>query len=142
MNARNLAAEQLRPTQYQLAFRSIRRLIAGYLVLSALTMVAVVLLRNHQSMVTPAVWVRSVIVVASAAVMTAFASRAAGGHARSYLRLRLVSAIMVVAIVVIIAIPGDFPVWLKIEQGACGLLLLGVVLIANSKHLRSMFAAG
>ena len=59
-----------------------------------------------------------------------FRGRAAEGHGRSYLRLRLVSAIMVVAIVVIIAIPGDFPVWLKIEQGVCGLLLLGVVLLS------------
>jgi DNA-binding CsgD family transcriptional regulator len=87
LNARNLTAEQLRPTQYRLAFRFIRRLIAGYLVLSVLTVVAVVLLRDHHSMVTPAVWVRSVIVVASAAVMTAFAAKAADGHARSYLRL-------------------------------------------------------
>lgn len=80
--------------------------------------------------------------VASAALMTGFARHAARGVARAYLRLRLVSAIMVVAIVVIIAIPGDFPVWLKVEQGVCGLLLIGVVLVANSKHLRSRFAAG
>jgi hypothetical protein len=123
------------------ALRIVRLLVAAYLALSVLTVAAVVVFRDHASMVTDAVWVRTVIVVASAGVMTAFAARAARGHGRSFLRLRLVSAIMVVAIVVIIAIPGVFPVWLKVEQGACGLLLLGVVLVVNSKHLRTAFGA-
>jgi hypothetical protein len=48
---------------------------------------------------------------------------------------------MAVAIAVILAIPGDFPLWFKIEQGACGLLLLGVGAIANGKQLRSTFAS-
>lgn len=50
-----------------------------------------------------------------------------------------VSQIMLVVIVVIIALPGTFPLWMKIEQGVCGLLLLGVVVAVNSKHLRSTF---
>jgi hypothetical protein len=123
------------------AFRTVRALIAGYLALSVLTVAAVIVFRHHASMVTDAVWVRTVIVVASAGVMTAFAARAAQGHGRSFLRLRLVSAIMLAAIVVIIAVPGDFPVWLKVEQGVCGLLLLGVVLVVNGKHLRTAFSA-
>ncbi len=41
---------------------------------------------------------------------------------------------MVVAIRVIIALPGTFPVWLKVEQGLCGLLLIGVVILANSRR--------
>lgn len=121
------------------AFRTVKTLVTGYLALSVLTVVAVVILRHHPSVVTDAVWVRTVIVVGSAVLMTTFAARAARGHGRSYLRLRLVSAIMLVAIAVIIAIPGDFPIWLKVEQGACGLLLLGVVLVVNGKHLRTAF---
>jgi hypothetical protein len=117
-------------------------LIGVYVALSVLTLVAVVLLRNHHSMVTTPVWVRTSIVVASSLLMAAFAARAAQGSRRAFLRLRLVSAIMVVAIVVIIAIPGSFPLWLKIEQGVCGLVLIGVVSVVNGKHLRSAFAAG
>jgi len=64
----------------------------------------------------------------------------ARGHFREYLRQRLVSAIMLVAIVVIIALPGTFPLWLKIEQGVCGLFLLSIVVIINSKYLRSVFS--
>jgi hypothetical protein len=91
--------------------------------------------------VNAAVWIRAVAVVASAALMLFFAVRTAKGRGRSYRRLRLVSAIMVVAIVLIIVLPGAFPVWLKIEQGVCGLILLGVVLVVNGKPMRSVFAA-
>jgi hypothetical protein len=48
---------------------------------------------------------------------------------------------MVVAIAVILAIPGDFPLWFKLEQGICGLLLLGVVVVVNGQRLRSAFAS-
>ena len=51
-----------------------------------------------------------------------------------------ITCIMVVAIAVIVALPGPFPLWLKIEQGACGVLLLGVVMVVNGAHLRSVFA--
>ena len=102
--------------------------------------VAIVLLRNNTTIVTPAVWVRGTIVVASALLTTSFAAQMARGSSGGYLRLRLVSAIMLVAIAVIIALPGTFPLWMKIEQGVCGLLLLGVVVIVNGKHLRSAFA--
>ena len=125
----------------QAAFRVVRGLIGVYVALSVVTLAAVVVLRNHHSMVTTPVWVRTSIVVASALLMASFAARAARGSQRAFLRLRLVSGIMVVAIVVIIAIPGSFPVWLKIEQGVCGLVLIGVVAVVNGKHLRSVFAA-
>ena len=47
---------------------------------------------------------------------------------------------MVAAIAVIIAVPGTFPLRMKIEQGVCGLILVGVVVLVNGKHLRSLFA--
>jgi hypothetical protein len=56
------------------------------------------------------------------------------------LRLRIISIVTTVAIVVIVALPGTFPVWLKIEQSACGVLMLGVALLANGRTARSRFA--
>ncbi len=47
---------------------------------------------------------------------------------------------MLVAIAVIVALPGAFPVWLRVEQAVCGLLLAGVVVLVNGRHLRSLFA--
>jgi hypothetical protein len=126
--------------QPRTALRAVLTLVSGYLGLSALTLVAALLLRHHASIVTDAVWIRGTIVLASALLMTALATRTARGSRRAYLRLRLASAGMVVAIAVIISLPGLFPVWMRIEQGVCGLLLLGVVVIANGRRLRSAFA--
>ncbi|MBP2708587.1 hypothetical protein JOL79_32935 [Microbispora sp. RL4-1S] len=115
-------------------------LTGGYLALSVLTLMVVALLRDDTTMVNSAVWVRGTIVTVSAAFTYAFAVRAARGSRGAYRRLRVIAAVMVTAIVVIIALPGMFPVWMKLEQAACGLLLLGVVATAYGRHLRSVFA--
>jgi hypothetical protein len=122
-------------------FSRVKALVGTYLGVSAATIVAVVLLRNDAAMVNAAVWIRSTIVLASALLTLSFVIRAARGSRRAFLRLRIVSAVMVIAIATIIALPGTFPTWLKIEQGVCGLLLLGVVALVNGKALRSAFAA-
>lgn len=121
------------------AFRPVTALVAGYLGLSALTLAAIIALRDHPTIVTAPVWVRGTIVLASAVLTFLFAIRAARGSARGFLRLRIVTAVMLVAIVVIVALPGAFPVWLRIEQAVCGLLLLGVVALVNGRRLRSLF---
>lgn len=123
------------PTRIDL--RGVRPLVGAYLAISVLTLVAIVLLRHDAAAVNSAVWVRGTVVVASALLTTLLARRAAAGSRRAFLRLRIVSAAMVVAIAVIIALPGTFPLWLKIEQGACGLLLLGVAVRVNGRRPRS-----
>ncbi len=122
-------------------FDQVKALVGTYLGVSVATIVAVVLLRDNAAMVNAAVWIRSTIVLASALLTLSFVIRAARGSRRAFLRLRIVSAVMVIAIAAIIALPGTFPTWLKIEQGACGLLLIGVVALVNGKALRSAFAA-
>lgn len=119
--------------------RSVTLLITAYLAVSVLTLAGIIALRNNTAAVNDAVWIRGTIVVASAVLTLSFARRAAHGSARAFLRLRLVTAIMLVAIVVIDVLPGTFPLWMKVEQAICGLLLLGVVLLVNGKHLRSVF---
>ena len=94
------------------ALRSVQLLVGAYLAVSVLTLVAIIALRNDAAAVNDAVWTRGTIVVASALLTFAFARRAARGSRKGFLRLRLVSAIMLVAIVVIIALPGTFPLWM------------------------------
>jgi hypothetical protein len=123
------------------ALRRTRQLTGVYLAVSVLAYVAIILLRNDAAAVNPAVWVRGTIVLLAAVLLNWFAAGTANGNARAYLRLRIVSAITVVAIAAIIAVPGTFPLWLKLEQGLCGVVMLGVVVLTNGKHLRSVFAA-
>ncbi|WP_316528628.1 hypothetical protein [Kitasatospora brasiliensis] len=122
------------------AFRTVRRLVLAYLGLSVVTLAAAVALRDHPAMVTAPVLVRGTIVVAGAALTLLLTVRAANGSRGAFRRLRILSAVMIVAIVTIIALPGTFPVWMKVEQGACGLALAGVAVVVNGRHLRSLFA--
>ena len=127
-------------THNKAALRYVRLLVSCYLGLSVLTLVVAFFLRDNTALVPPAVWVRGTIVVLSALLTALFVRQMARGSRSGYLRLRIVSAVMVIAIVIITALPGLFPLWMRIEQGVCGLLLLGVVLIINQKHLRQAFA--
>jgi hypothetical protein len=121
------------------ALRSVTALVGTYLGVSVLTLIAIIVFRNDPAVVNIAVWIRGSIVVASATLMFVFAVRASGGAPRAFLRVRLISAIMLVAIVVIIALPGTFPLWMKLEQAVCGLLLLFVVFLVNGRRLRAFF---
>ncbi|MFF4602334.1 hypothetical protein ACFY12_06175 [Streptomyces sp. NPDC001339] len=141
MTTRVLGAERLNGESVRQAFRSTKRLVGCYVGLSVLTLIALVLLRNHPGIATDTAWVRCIIVVATSLLMASFAARASRGHRKSFLRLRVSSGVMVAAIAVIVALPGAFPVWLRIEQAVCGMVLLGVVTKANGKVLRSVFAA-
>ncbi len=123
------------------AFQAVKELVAGYLAVSVLTLSAIITLRGHSHDVNSAVWTRGVIVVASALMTLLFTVRAAAGSRRAYLRLRIISIVMPAAIAVIIAWPGTFPLWMKVEQGVCGLLLMAVAVIANGKHLRCVFSS-
>ncbi|MGK3202284.1 hypothetical protein [Amycolatopsis sp. MEPSY49] len=123
-------------TRPETGFRPVLLLTGGYAALSVLTLVAIVLLRNDHALVTDAVWVRATLVVASSLLTFAFARSAARGSRKGLLRLRIVAAVMLVAIVVIVALPGLFPVWLRIEQAVCGLLLLGVTVLVNGRRAR------
>ena len=140
MKIQSLTQHDLKHPQSQSVFQRVKVLVGSYLGLSVLTLIAIVLWRDNPNMVTQAVWIRASIVVASAVLTISFTAQMARGSSRGYLRLRIVSAIMLVAIVVIIALPDPFPLWMKIEQGVCGLLLLGVVVLVNGKYLRSVFA--
>ncbi|MEV6923576.1 hypothetical protein AB0M46_03530 [Dactylosporangium sp. NPDC051485] len=111
--------------------RTPRMFAAGYLLLSLATLAVIVALRHNAAVVNAAVWIRGSIVVASAAVTNILALR---GDVR---RLRIISIVMVIAITVIVAVPGPFPLWLKIEQVACGLLLVGVAATLPRKARRA-----
>ncbi len=122
------------------ALRLPRLLLLGYVALSALTVGLLVLLRDDAEVATTPAWVRAVIVLASSLLTLWFAAQAAGGSARGYLRLRIVTAVMVVAIVVIVVIPGAFPVWLRVEQAVCGLVLAAVAVLITRAPVRAQFA--
>ena len=123
------------------AFRKIKLLTGGYLGVSALAVVAIVLMRHHSAEVNSSVWTHGILVAASALVAFGLAVRAARGSLGAYRRLRIMSVALVAAIAVIAALPGSFPLWMKAEQGVAGLFMIGVAVLVNGSQLRSLFAA-
>jgi hypothetical protein len=123
-------------------FPTIKGLLLGYLGIGVAAVVAVILLRNHPAEVNGAAWVRSIIVVATALILLSAATLAGRGSRGAFWRLRIISIVTTVAIVVIVVLPGTFPVWLKAEQSVCGVLMLAVALLANGRAARARFAAG
>lgn len=140
MQMRTIAETKVQYPRSQSAFRAVKLLVGSYLGISVLTLVAAILLRGNAAIAPIAVLVRGTIVVGHALVNLLFAARMSRGSRAGYILLRLSSIIMVVAIAVIIAIPDDFPLWFKVEQGCCGLLLLGAVMVTFTKPVRSVFA--
>ncbi|CCH17002.1 hypothetical protein [Micromonospora lupini] len=116
------------------------KLLAAFLVISLSTVVAVVLLRHNPALVTTAVWIRTPLVAASAAVLLLLARRAAAGHRGSFRRLRIIAIVVLAAIVGVVAWPGAFPVWLRIEQAVCGVFVASVVVRTNLRVVRSAMA--
>lgn len=122
-------------------FHKIKLLAGGYLGVSLAALAAIVLMRNHTAEVTSSVWVQGIVIAASAVGAFVAANRAAHGSRGAYLRLRILSVVVVAAVVVKIALPGVFPLWVKAELGVLGLLMAGVAVLVNSSQLRSLFAA-
>jgi hypothetical protein len=117
------------------------KLLAAFLMISVSTIVAVVLMRHNPALVTTAVWIRTPLVASSAAVLLLFARRAAAGHRASFRRLRIISMVVLAAIIGVVAWPGAFPVWLRIEQAVCGVFMLSVVARTNLRAVRSSMEA-
>ncbi|BFU45715.1 hypothetical protein [Krasilnikovia sp. MM14-A1004] len=118
------------------------KLLSAFLVISLATIVATVLMRHNPTLVTTAVWIRTPLVAASAAILLVLARRAATGHRGSFRRLRIISPVVLTAIIVVVAWPGAFPVWLRVEQAVCGVFLLSVVVRTNLRGVGSSLEAG
>lgn len=121
--------------------KQLRVLAGAYLAVAVLTLGVIYLLRDHRGVVNDAVWVRGTIVVGSSVLMFLFVARTIRGSRPAYRRVRVLAAVMVVAIAVIVALPGTFPAWMKIDQVVCGVILLGVNLLVNGRHMRARFAS-
>jgi hypothetical protein len=117
------------------------KLLTAFLVISVATVVAAFAMRHHPALVTTGVWIRTPLVAASAAVLLLFARRAVAGSRGAFRRLRIISVVVLVAIVVVAAWPGAFPVWLRVEQAVCGLFMLSVVVRTNLRVVRASMDA-
>jgi peptidoglycan/LPS O-acetylase OafA/YrhL len=130
-----------RPTTDAL-LRRVRRLTGAYLAVSLAAVAALVLHRFDHADGSGAAWVHAIIVAATA-IGTFSASILAGrGQRGAFLRLRVASVVLVVAVIVIAALPGDFPLWMKLAELLGAALMAVVAATVNGPTLRAHFRRG
>lgn len=139
MSTSTPAEQNLDHSSIQKAFRSVKFLVGCYLVISLLTVVAIIVLSNDPKLVNDQAWWRGIIVALTSILMFAFTVSASRGSSRGLLRLRLVSAIVFVAFAIILFVL-PLPDWMRIEQAVCAVILLVIVVLVNSKQILSLFA--
>ena len=77
---------------------------------------------------TPQAWVRGIIVAATSALTLIFASRVTKGSQRALLRLRIAVPVILAGICGVLVFV-LLPLWMSIEQAACGALLAAIAII-------------
>jgi hypothetical protein len=111
-------------------YERVRALFAAVLVLSVGTLGVAAVVGGGD-----AVWVRGVIVTVIAAVLILLARRAYQGSRGAFRRMRIMSIVAPIAIVVIVALPHDgFPVWMKAEQAVVGVLFVAVAVMLRRAY--------
>jgi hypothetical protein len=120
-------------------FRPMLVLLAGFLAVSTAMEAVLVVQSATGTIVDSAIWIRCSLVLASSVVLLAIAAAAARGSRGAWRRLRIISPIVVVAVIVIVSIPGFLPDWVRLEQAVCGALVLPVAILVNLPRMGALF---
>jgi hypothetical protein len=72
--------------------------------------------------VSPAVWTRSTIITVVSLFMLLCGMQMRRGRRRAYVRAKWIAALGTIGFVGVAALPGPFPAWMRIEQGAQALV--------------------
>jgi hypothetical protein len=121
------------------AFRPVFALITAFLALSAALIAFVAVLAAFGISVDLAIWIRGSFVVASGVTLLLFAWVAVRGSRAAFMRLRIILPVVLVALIVIVSIPGFLPVWMRVEQAVCGALLLPVAILLFLPRMTALY---
>lgn len=121
------------------AFTTTKLIVEAYGALSAGVLITVVVRALTGHTVTSFMWGRSAGVLASAAVTYWLTVLAARGKRWAYVRLRIVSVVVPVAVIAVDVIPGTLPVWFIALHTICALTLAATAFVVNGSGLRAAF---
>ncbi|WNV86871.1 hypothetical protein [Umezawaea sp. Da 62-37] len=121
------------------AFGTVKLLVAAYGAVSAAVFTAVVVLSITGHAVTSFMWGRASGVLASAAVTYWLVTLAARGSRSAYVRVRIISVVVPIAIIVIDLVADGLPTWFVVVQVACALAVGATAFIVNGSRLRGAF---
>ncbi|GAB3582373.1 hypothetical protein GCM10027445_55590 [Amycolatopsis endophytica] len=112
-------------------FGTVRKSLAVYGAFGVAVLVVVVALAVAGQEVSGFMWGRACGMVASAAVTWWLAGLAGRGSRSALVRVRIISVVVPVAIVVIDGIPGALPLWFAAAQIAGALALVPAAVMVN-----------
>jgi len=123
------------------AFSKMKKFVIVYGALGLAVFTVVVLLSINGDKVSSFMWGRASGVFASAVVTYWLIGLAARGSRAAYIRVRIISVVVPIAIVVIDSIIlGALPAWFIAMQVVGALVLLPTAFIINRSELRAAFA--
>jgi hypothetical protein len=125
----------------RVAFRPLLLLVSAFVAVSTGMLVFLAGASAAGASFGDAIWIRCSLVLGSGIVLLLFTIRAARGSRAALVRLRIVSPVVVTAIIVIVSIPGFLPDWVRLEQAVCGILIVPVAILVNLRRTRALFPA-
>jgi hypothetical protein len=120
-------------------FRPVLVLATAYLLVSGAMEAVLIVQSAAGASVDSAVWIRCSLVLVSAVVLLLLTVAAARGSRLSWIRARIIAPVVVVAVIVIVAIPGFLPDWVRLEQALCGAIVLPAAIILNLPRTAGLF---
>lgn len=86
------------------------------------------------------VWLRGSVVAVASLVFVVVTRAASRGSRRAFTRMRWISIIAPIGIGLIIISPDSgYPLWMKIEQGVIGILIVAIAVLLNRRSTRAAF---
>jgi hypothetical protein len=86
------------------------------------------------------VWLRGSVVAAASLVFVVVTRAAARGSRRAFSRMRWISILAPIGIGLIIVSPDSgYPLWMKLEQGLIGILIVAIAVLLNRRSTRAAF---
>lgn len=128
-----------RNAQVQELFETAKKCIALFGMVGAVVLSTVIVVAVLHGAVSPFMWIRAGILPAAAPLLHRLAVRASQGSRPSFDRLRTVTTVLPIAIVVIDLIPGVCPGWYAAMQGVSAVSLIAVAVITRRRVLTDTF---
>ncbi|MGW1864972.1 hypothetical protein ACWCPS_05375 [Streptomyces mauvecolor] len=132
------AAAHIAHPRHQRTFRKAKLIVAAYGALSSVVLLTVVIRALTGHTVSSFMWGRSGGVLASAAVTYWLTVIAAQGKRWAYVRVRVVSVVVPIAIVAVDII-GGLPGWFVAMQVVCALTIGATAFVVNGSDVRAAF---
>ncbi|MBR0799223.1 acyltransferase [Bradyrhizobium jicamae] len=89
--------------------------------------------------ISPAVWIRSTIILAVSLFMLLCGNEMRRGRRWAYVRAKWIAALGSIGFVGVAVLPGPFPAWMRIEQGAQALVFLALTWMMTRPALALFF---